>query len=75
MVKQQLYIDLLDPYLLENGLINMKHRQLRPIVLQRQQLADSLARYMLGLERKAKTKTLQQLLDDEVDSLPKHDKS
>jgi len=36
--------------------VNNSRRQLFPVVLQRQQLADSLARYMaqLGLKRRAK---------------------
>lgn len=51
------------------SLINTRKRQLYPIVLQRQQLQDSLIRGLttLGLKRVIRTKTLDQILaeDDE----------
>ena len=50
-------LDSVDAWLLSQpSLINKTKRALLPIVLQRQQLADSLARYLgqLGLERKSK---------------------
>ena len=48
---------------------------LLPVVIQRQALADSLAKYMsmLGLERRHKVKTLQEILNDEQDSDGKPD--
>lgn len=51
----KLLLDSVDRYLLEqDGLVNRKRRAVYPVVLQRQQLADGLARYMaqLGLERR-----------------------
>jgi len=49
-------LDSVDRWLLEqeDGLVNRKRRAVYPVVLQRQQLADSLARQMamLGLERR-----------------------
>ncbi len=56
-VKTKLILDSVDNWLLtQPSLINLRKRALLPVVTQRQQLADSLARYMtsLGLERKAK---------------------
>jgi hypothetical protein len=54
----KLLLDSVDRWLLEqgDGLVNRKRRAVYPVVLQRQQLADALARYMgqLGLERRAK---------------------
>ena len=64
--KTHLLLASVDRFLLEQkSLINKSKRQLFPIVLQRQQLADALARYMgqLGLTRRAKpTQTLQDYL-------------
>ncbi len=56
-VKTKLILDSVDNWLLtQPSLINLRKRALLPVVTQRQQLADALARYMttLGLERKAK---------------------
>lgn len=56
-VKTKLLLDSLDTWLLKQpSLINYRKRSVHPVVLQRQQLADSLVRYMtqLGLEKKAK---------------------
>ena len=53
--KTHLMLESIDRYLLEQpSLVNKSRRQLFPVVLQRQQLADSLARYMtmLGLKRR-----------------------
>ena len=53
-VRTRLYIDHCDAFLMEQpSLINKKKRSAIPILLQRQQLVDSLARTvsMLGLER------------------------
>ena len=56
-VRTKLMLDSIDVWLLQQpSLVNLRKRTLLPVVLQRQQLADSLARYMttLGLERKQK---------------------
>jgi hypothetical protein len=66
-VKSKLLLDSIDVWLLtQPSLINKRKKTLLPVVLQRQQLADGLARYlsMLGLERKVKTKTLDEILDE-----------
>jgi hypothetical protein len=64
--KTHLLLASVDRFLLEQkSLVNKSKRQLFPIVLQRQQLADALARYMgqLGLTRRARpTQTLQDYL-------------
>ncbi len=55
--KTQLLLSSIDKFLLEQpSLVNKRRRQLFPVVLQRQQLADGLARYMrqLGLKRRPK---------------------
>ena len=57
-VRSKLMIDSIDCWLLsQKSLVNMRKRSLYPVVRERVQLADSLARYLgqLGLERKAKT--------------------
>ena len=64
-VKTKLLLDSVDAWLLtQPSLVNARKRSLLPVVLQRQQLADSLARYMaqLGLKRRAKTLDLAQAL-------------
>ncbi len=56
--KTHLLLASVDKYLLaQDSLVNKRRRQLFPIVGQRQQLADALARYMstLGLEKRSKT--------------------
>lgn len=56
-IKTKLLLDSVDAWLLQQpSLINLRKRAVHPVVLQRQQLADSLIRAMvqLGLERKAK---------------------
>jgi len=55
--RTRLYLDHLDAFLMEqNSLINKKRRSVFPVVRERQQLADSLARILaqLGVERRAK---------------------
>jgi hypothetical protein len=55
-VRSKLILDSIDAWLLQQpSLIRKKYGVLAPIVLQRQSLADGLARYMgqLGLERRA----------------------
>jgi hypothetical protein len=59
-VTTKLVLDSIDNWLLQQpSLINARKRCLFPVVLQRQQLADSLLRHLsaLGLERKAKQVT------------------
>ncbi len=56
-VRTHLMVESVDRWLLQQpSLVNKSRRQLFPVVLQRQQLADSLARYMttLGLVRRTK---------------------
>lgn len=56
-VKSKLILDSIDAWLvIQPSLVNRRKRALLPVVLQRQQLADALARYMgqLGLERRAR---------------------
>ncbi len=56
-VRTKLMLDSIDAYVLENGrLVNKKKRCLFPVVKERQQLADGLARYLnlIGLERRSK---------------------
>ena len=54
-VKTKLLLDSVDAWLLtQPSLVNARKRTLLPVVLQRQQLADALARYLvlLGLKRR-----------------------
>ena len=63
-VRSKIMLDSIDACLLtQPSLINASKRTLIPLVLQRQTLADGLARYLsqLGLERRRKVKTLQDL--------------
>ncbi len=56
-LKTKLLLDSIDAWLLQQpSLINFRKRSVHPVVLQRQQLADSLIRAMvqLGLERRAR---------------------
>lgn len=56
-VRSKLILDSIDAWLLRQpSLVNKRKKSLVPVVRERQQLADSLARYMaqLGLERRAK---------------------
>lgn len=65
-VKTKLLLDSVDTWLLQQPtLVNARKRKIHPAVLERQQLADALARYMaqLGLKRRAKpTQSLGDLL-------------
>ena len=57
-VKTKFILDTLDAWMvLQKSLVNHRKRVVYPAVLQRQQMADSLARYMtmLGLEKKSRT--------------------
>ena len=56
-VRTKLMLDSVDAWILENRpLVNLRKRALIPVVLQRQQVSDALARYMgvLGLKKRAK---------------------
>ena len=56
-VKTKLILDSIDAWLVRQpSLVNVRKRTVLPVVLQRQQLADSLARLMaqLGLEKRAR---------------------
>ena len=56
-VKTKLLLDSIDSWLLQQStLVNARKRALLPAILQRQSIADALARYMtqLGLERRSK---------------------
>ena len=56
-VKTKLLLDSIDAWLFaQKSLVNATRRSVHPVVLQRQQMADSLARFMkdLGLDRRAK---------------------
>ena len=67
-VKSKLLLDSIDAWLLtQPTLINKRKKALLPVVLQRQTLADGFARYLsqLGLERKVKTRTLHDILNDD----------
>jgi hypothetical protein len=66
-VKSKLLLDSIDAWLLvQPSLINARKRSLLPVVRERQTLADGLAKYMsmLGLERRHKVKTLQEMLSE-----------
>ena len=56
-VRTRLYVDSLDAWIMEQQtLVNRKKKSVLPVLRERQQLVDSLARILgqLGLERKAK---------------------
>jgi hypothetical protein len=64
-VKTKLLLDSIDAWLLSQpSLVNARRRTLHPVVVQRQQLADALARYMnmLGLKRRRERLDLAQSL-------------
>jgi hypothetical protein len=64
-VKTKLILDSIDAWLLSQpSLVNARRRTLLPVVVQRQQLADALARYMnmLGLKRRRERLDLAQAL-------------
>ena len=66
--KQKLLLDSIDTWLFSQpSLINARKRSVIPVVLQRQQLADGLSKYLsqLGLERRHRVKTLTELLKEE----------
>ena len=66
-VKSKLLLDSIDVWLLtQPSLVLKRKRTLIPVVIQRQALADGLAKYlgMLGLERRVKEKTLDEILSE-----------
>lgn len=69
--KQKLLLDSIDTWLFSQpSLINARKRSVIPVVLQRQQLADGLSKYLaqLGLERRHRVKTLQDILSADHDN-------
>ena len=65
-VRSKLMLDSIDTWLLtQPSLINKRKKSLLPIVRERQILADGLAKYlsMLGLERRQKTLSLADILN------------
>lgn len=71
-VRTKLMVDHIDGWLLkQRSIINRRKRTLYPVVMQRQTLADSLARYLkdLGLERRTKG-TLGKILSEGPDGSP-----
>lgn len=70
-VRSKIMLDSIDAWLLtQPTLINARKRTLLPVVLQRQTLADGLARYLsqLGPQRQRKVKTLHDLLTGDPDT-------
>lgn len=71
-IKTKLMLDSVDVWILQQPtLINNRKRAIIPVVVQRQQLADALARYLnqLGMHRRMKNVSLADLLtkdDDQV---------
>src|SRR5262247_561249 len=64
-VRSKLMIDTIDNWILsQDNLVNKSKKAVIPVVIQRQSLADGLARYLaqLGLQRVTKVKTLEQIL-------------
>ena len=65
IVKQKLLLDSIDAWILsQEKLVTHKAQRLIPVVRERQQLADALARYlsMLGLARRTKQQSLSEIL-------------
>ena len=69
-VKSKLLLDSIDAWLLaQPSLVNARKKALLPVVKERGVLADALARYLgqLGLERRVKTRTLEQMLAEDAE--------
>jgi hypothetical protein len=69
-VKSKLMLDSVDSWILtQKTLIVARRKSLLPVVLQRQQLADGLARYLnqLGLSKRQRVRTLDDILTDGED--------
>jgi hypothetical protein len=74
-VKTKLMLDSVDVWLLSRpNLINQRKQSVLPAVIQRQQLADGLSRYLnqLGMERRHKLKTLSDILSEADEPEPVH---
>ena len=72
-VRSKLLLDSIDAWLLtQPTLVNARKRSLIPVVLQRQTLADGLARYLtqLGLVRRHKVRPITALLNGDEDAPP-----
>jgi hypothetical protein len=70
-VRSKLMLDTIDNWILsQDGLVNKSKKTLLPVVVQRQQLADGLARYLkdLGLQRRHKVKSLHDILTQPDDT-------
>jgi hypothetical protein len=68
--RTRLYVDHLDAFLMaQRSLVNAKKKTVLPVLRERQQLADSLARLLtqLGLERRVRTLDLAQVLREARD--------
>src|SRR5262245_44948295 len=66
-VRSKLMIDTVDNWILsQDSLVNKKKKALLPVVVQRQSLADGLAKYLgqLGLQRVKRVKTLDEILNE-----------
>ena len=75
-VKTKLLLDSIDVWLLQqDSLILKRKRAIIPAVGQRQALADALSRYMaqLGLHRRIKATSINDLLSDHGDDKPSAD--
>ena len=66
----KLMISSLDAWILNQPSLMTRERKLMPVIIQRQQLVDSLTRMLsqLGLERRHKVKTLQDILSADHDN-------
>ena len=60
--RTKLYVDSLDAWIMEHGnLMNARKRAVLPVVKDRMQLADALARYLASLGLQRRTKQVQDL--------------
>lgn len=66
----KLLLGSIDAWLLSQPSLFQRNKTLLPVVLQRQQLADGLARYLkdLGPQRRAKTLSLHEILTNDDDT-------
>ncbi len=66
--RARLYLDSVDGWLMrQKTLVNRRHKSLLPVLRERMQLADALARHLaaLGLERREKEINLNEYLDSD----------
>jgi len=73
----KLLLGSIDAWLLSQPSLFTRKKTLLPVVLQRQTLADGLARYLgqLGLQRRVKTPSLADLLNQQGDNQERSDTS